>query len=255
MPACDLADHASHLRAVERRERNDAVVRAHGPGRPEFGPRGGDDQQRGLRAALGEPGHEIERSRIGPVQVLEGENDRLRSAPPPEPRPSSPPVAGAAIPRAGTSPGGPPAAECRPAARAGAHIRPRRGRSASKCSRGRRDAPRRSRRRRQSAVCPIRRAGAGACSAGAARRPIRPRCAASRRALRGIPRSDATCRCRARRRSARTGPRLRARATSGAEAGKVRLPARRAASESARRRAGRRSPARCDRASWGLARP
>ena len=56
MPACDLADHAAHLRAVERRERNDAVVRAHGPGRPEFRPRGGDDQQRRLRAALGERG-------------------------------------------------------------------------------------------------------------------------------------------------------------------------------------------------------
>ena len=54
MPARDLADHAAHLRAVERRERNDAVVRAHGPGRAEFRPRGGDDQQRGLRAALGE---------------------------------------------------------------------------------------------------------------------------------------------------------------------------------------------------------
>ena len=45
MPACDLAHHAAHLRAVERRERNDAVVRAHGPGRSEFRPRGGDDQQ------------------------------------------------------------------------------------------------------------------------------------------------------------------------------------------------------------------
>ncbi len=56
MPACDLPDHFSHLRAVERRERNNAVVRAHGPGCPEFRPRGGDDQQRGLRAALGEPG-------------------------------------------------------------------------------------------------------------------------------------------------------------------------------------------------------
>ena len=41
MPACYLADHAAHLRAVERRERNDAMVRAHGPGRSEFRPRGG----------------------------------------------------------------------------------------------------------------------------------------------------------------------------------------------------------------------
>ena len=41
-------------------------------------PRGGDDQQGGLRAALGEPGHEIERGRVGPVQVLEGDDGRLR---------------------------------------------------------------------------------------------------------------------------------------------------------------------------------
>ena len=34
--------------------------------------------KRGLRAALGEPRHEIERGRIGPVQILEGEHHRLR---------------------------------------------------------------------------------------------------------------------------------------------------------------------------------
>ena len=78
--ACDLADHAAHLRAVERRERDHAMVRAHRPGRAEFRPRGGDDQQRGLGAALGEPGHEIERGRVGPMQILEGEHDRLVSS-------------------------------------------------------------------------------------------------------------------------------------------------------------------------------
>ena len=81
--------------------------------------------------------------------------------------------------------------------------------TAVECSRGRRDAPRRSRRRRRSAVCPIRRSGAGACSAAVAKRPIRPRCAVSPRVFREIPRSGATCRCRARRRSGRTDPRLR----------------------------------------------
>ena len=78
MLSCDLADHPAHLGAVERRERNDAVVRAHGPGRSVFRPRGGDDQQRGLRATLGKRAQEIERGRIGPVQILEGENHRLR---------------------------------------------------------------------------------------------------------------------------------------------------------------------------------
>ena len=75
----DLADHAPHLRAVERRKRNDAVVRAQAPGRAEFRPGRRDDEQRRLRAALGQRPQEIERGRIGPVQVLEGEHDRLRS--------------------------------------------------------------------------------------------------------------------------------------------------------------------------------
>ena len=35
-------------------------------------------KKRRLRAALGERAQEIERSRVGPVQVLEGEHDRLR---------------------------------------------------------------------------------------------------------------------------------------------------------------------------------
>ncbi len=62
------------------------------------------------------------------------------------------------------------------------------------------------------------------------RRPIRPRCAASRRGCRETPRSAATCRCPARRRSGRTGPRLRARATSGASAAQARPRGRRAGS-------------------------
>ena len=127
----EFADHARDLRAIERRERDHAMVRAHAPTRAELRPRRRDDEERRLGAALGQRPHEIERSRIGPVQVLEGEHDRLRSARPPEPRPSSPPVAGAATPPARISHGDPPAAGRRPAARAGAHIRPRPGRSAA----------------------------------------------------------------------------------------------------------------------------
>ncbi len=37
MPARDLTDHTAHLRPVERRERKDAVVRAHRPGRRNSG--------------------------------------------------------------------------------------------------------------------------------------------------------------------------------------------------------------------------
>ena len=53
------------------------MVRAHAPWRAELRPRGRDHEQRRLRAALGERLHEIERSRVGPVQVLEGEYERL----------------------------------------------------------------------------------------------------------------------------------------------------------------------------------
>ena len=54
------------------------MVRPHAPGRAELRPRRRDDQQRRLRPALGQRAHEIERSRVGPVQVLEGEHDCLR---------------------------------------------------------------------------------------------------------------------------------------------------------------------------------
>ena len=79
MPACDLPDHFSHLRAVERRERNNAVVRAQAPVRAEFRPGRRHDEKRRLGAALCERPQQIERGRVGPVQVLEGEHDRLRS--------------------------------------------------------------------------------------------------------------------------------------------------------------------------------
>ena len=54
------------------------MVRARAPWRAELRPRSGDDEQRRLRPALGQRAHEIERSRVSPVKVLEGEHDRLR---------------------------------------------------------------------------------------------------------------------------------------------------------------------------------
>ena len=114
------------------------------------------------------------------MQILEGEHRRLRPRARHNPGRHRRQLPAAQFLGRQLRPAVLAAAECRPAARARAHIRPRRGRSAPECSRGRRDALRRSRRRRRSAVCPIRRAGAEACSAGAARRSIRPRCAASR---------------------------------------------------------------------------
>jgi streptomycin 6-kinase len=74
----DLGDHARDLRAIEWGQRDYAMMRAQASGRAKLQARGRDDQERRLHSALGERVHEIERSRIGPVQVLEGEHDRLR---------------------------------------------------------------------------------------------------------------------------------------------------------------------------------
>jgi hypothetical protein len=79
MPACDLADHPADVRAVERRERNDAMVRSHGPGRAELRPRRRHDEQPCLGAALCQRPQEIERGRVRPVQVLEDHHGRLRT--------------------------------------------------------------------------------------------------------------------------------------------------------------------------------
>ena len=73
----DLADHLSNLPAVERGERDRAVMRAHAPGRGKLRPRSCNDREWRLGPALGESLHEIERSRISPLQVLESERDRL----------------------------------------------------------------------------------------------------------------------------------------------------------------------------------
>ena len=86
MASGELADHLRDVGAIEGAERDDAVVRAQAPGRAEFRPRGREDEQRRLRAALGERLHQIERGRVGPVQVLEGERDRLRARPGENPR-------------------------------------------------------------------------------------------------------------------------------------------------------------------------
>jgi hypothetical protein len=74
----ELSNHLRDLHAIEWRQGDHAVVRPHTPGWAELGPRRRDDEQWRLRPALGQRAHEIERSRVGPVQVLEGEHDCLR---------------------------------------------------------------------------------------------------------------------------------------------------------------------------------
>ena len=82
----ELADHLRDVGAIEWAQRDDAVVRAQAPRRSELGPRGREDEHRRLRAALGERLHQIERGRVGPVQVLERERDGLRTRPGEKPR-------------------------------------------------------------------------------------------------------------------------------------------------------------------------
>ena len=63
--------------AIERRQRDRAVMRAHAPRRPELGPGRRHNEQRRQRAALGNAAQDIERGRIGPMQILERQHDRL----------------------------------------------------------------------------------------------------------------------------------------------------------------------------------
>jgi hypothetical protein len=82
----NFAHHLADLRAIEGRERDEAVVRAGVPGWAELGPRGRDDEERRLPPALGQRAQEVERCGVGPVQILEGEHDRLGPRPGENPR-------------------------------------------------------------------------------------------------------------------------------------------------------------------------
>jgi hypothetical protein len=75
----NFADRARDLRAVEGRERDHTVVWAQAPGRAELSARRRDDEERRLGAALSERAHEVERGRVGPVQVLESKRGGLRA--------------------------------------------------------------------------------------------------------------------------------------------------------------------------------
>ena len=101
--ACRLAISPTMRRTCARSSgasEIDAVVRAHGPGRSEFRPRRGDDEQRRLarraRRARAEDRARSDRPNADPRR----REPLAESAPRPEPRPSSPPVADAATPRA-----------------------------------------------------------------------------------------------------------------------------------------------------------
>ena len=66
-----------NLRFVERRQRNDFMVRLRAPGRPKFQPGRRQKENGRLRAAIAERMHEIDRRRVEPLQVLKDKNERL----------------------------------------------------------------------------------------------------------------------------------------------------------------------------------
>ena len=113
-----------HLMAIERRQRNRAVMRAHAPGRPKLGPGGDKNEQRRQRAAFGDAAQDIERGRIGPMQVFKRQHHRLDPRTGHHPVRSAPPVVGAAVPPASRSTRVPAAAECQGAGRATGHSPP-----------------------------------------------------------------------------------------------------------------------------------
>jgi tetratricopeptide (TPR) repeat protein len=61
------------------------VMRAQAPGRTKLRPRRREEKERRLCTPLGERAHEVDRARVGPLQVLEGEHDGLRPRPGHEP--------------------------------------------------------------------------------------------------------------------------------------------------------------------------
>ncbi len=56
-------------------------MRAHAPRSAKLRPRRRDDEEPGLCAALAQGPQNVDRRRVGPLQILEGEHDRLRARP------------------------------------------------------------------------------------------------------------------------------------------------------------------------------
>jgi hypothetical protein len=74
----DLADHARDPSAIKGAERDHAVMRTQAPGRAELWAGRRQQEQRCLRPAFGEGAQQVERRRVRPVKILEGDDGRLR---------------------------------------------------------------------------------------------------------------------------------------------------------------------------------
>ena len=203
MMSREFSNHLADLHAIERRQRNRAMVRPHAPRRADSGRavtmiNNGACAPRSANARM-------RSSEVGSAQCRSSKASTTGCVrAPPESRPSSPPAAAGATPLARVSPPDPLAGGHRLKARAGAHIRlcPNRpelrvfSRSARRSAVGR-SAPKRWR--------PILRSDAAGYSATAATTTTRPRCAASHRGGRETPPSAWTCPGQARRQSAPVG--------------------------------------------------
>jgi hypothetical protein len=69
--------HVAYLRAIERRQRDGRVMRAHVPGRSEIRPGRRHDEQRRQRAWRGNAAQHIQSCRIGPVEILDRQHHWL----------------------------------------------------------------------------------------------------------------------------------------------------------------------------------
>src|SRR4029077_1206276 len=72
-----FGDYALNLRFVERRHRDDFMVRLRAPRRAGFPPGPRQKENGRLRAAIAERTHEIDRRRVEPLQVLKDKDERL----------------------------------------------------------------------------------------------------------------------------------------------------------------------------------
>ena len=81
MAGGDLTDHARDASAIQRGESNQTVVRAQAPRRAELRTGRGQQEQWRMRAAIGQRTQQVERGWVGPMQVLESEDNRLRPRP------------------------------------------------------------------------------------------------------------------------------------------------------------------------------
>ena len=74
------------VRAPKRGKRDGAVMRTQAPGRAKLRSRRRDEKEWRLHTAVGERSQEVEGRRVGPLKILEGDDQRVGISPQPEPQ-------------------------------------------------------------------------------------------------------------------------------------------------------------------------